>query len=46
MGLFIAGGLIILYWIISKMEEKQGSKDYKKYQEELKRRGLKYYEQD
>ena len=44
MGLFIAGGLLLLYWIISKVEEYQGEKAYKKYQEELKRRGLKYYE--
>lgn len=44
MGLFIAGGLLLLYWIISKVEEYQGEKAYKKHQEELKRRGLKYYE--
>ena len=44
MGLFIAGGLIILYWVLDRIEMYQGKKDYKKYQEELKRRGLKYYE--
>jgi hypothetical protein len=44
MGLFIAAGLVLLYWILDKWEAKQSSKDYKKYQEDLKRRGLKYYE--
>ena len=44
MGLFIAAGLIILYWILDRIEMYQGEKAYKKYQEELKRRGLKYYE--
>ena len=44
MGLFIAAGLILLFWIISKVEEYQGEKQYKEYQEDLKRKGLKYYE--
>ena len=44
MGLFIAAGLVLLYWILDKIEMYQGEKAYKKHQEELKRRGLKYYE--
>jgi len=44
MGLFISAGLILLYWIISKVEEYQGEKAYREHQEELKRKGLKHYE--
>lgn len=44
MELLIAAGLVLLYWILDKIEMYQGEKAYKKYQEELKRRGLKYYE--
>lgn len=44
MGLFTAAGLVLLYWIADRVEEYQDKKVYKKYQEELKRRGLKYYE--
>lgn len=41
MGILIALGLILVYWIVSKVEEYQGEKDYKKYQEKLKEMGLK-----
>ena len=41
MGLFIAVGLLMIFWIVSKIEERQGSKDYEKYEADLKRRGLK-----
>lgn len=44
MGLFAAAGLLLLYWVIGKIEMYQGEKAYKKYQEELKRMGLKHYE--
>ena len=44
MGLFIAAGLVLLYWILDKIEMYQGEKAYKEHQEDKKRRGLTYYE--
>jgi hypothetical protein len=41
MGLFIAGGLVLLFWIASKIEEYSGERAYKKYQEKSKELGLK-----
>ena len=40
MGLFIAVGLVLLYWIVDKIEAHQGEKDYKAYQEELRKARL------
>ena len=36
--------IILIYWVIDKIEGKQASKQYREYQEDLKKRGLKYYE--
>ena len=44
MGLIIIPLIILLYWVVDKIEEKQGEKQYKEYQEKLKEMGLKYYE--
>ncbi|MDD4113807.1 MAG: hypothetical protein PHC56_12390 [Herbinix sp.] len=41
MGLLAIPLIILVYWIIDKVQEKQGEKQYKEYQEDLKRRGLK-----
>ena len=41
MGIFAVAGLILLYWIISKIQEHKGEKDCQKYNEDLKKRGLK-----
>lgn len=44
MGIITIPLIILIYWIIDKIEEVQGKKRYREYQEDLKRRGLKYYE--
>ena len=44
MGIIIIPLIILLYWIIDKVDEAHGKKKYKEYQEDLKRRGLKYYD--
>ena len=44
MGIITIPLIILIYWIIDKFKEAQGKKQYKEYQEDLKRRGLKYYE--
>ncbi len=44
MGLLALPLLLLIYWIIDKIEAKQGEKQFKAYQEDKKRRGLKYYE--
>lgn len=41
MGIFIALGLVLLYWIASKIEMSNAERAYKKYQQELKESGLK-----
>ena len=40
MGLFIVAGLVLLVWIVDKIEARQREKDYDANQEEKRRLGL------
>ena len=41
MGIFVAGGIVLGYWIVSIIEGYKDEKDYQKYQKKLKELGLK-----
>ena len=41
MGIFIALGIVLIYWIASKVEMYNAEKAYKNYQQKLKEMGLK-----
>lgn len=44
MGIFISAGVLILYWIIGKFEMYSTKKALDKNQQELKKKGFRYYE--